>query len=30
MKNSSHILWHEINKHEEKIIIMKKIKERGP
>jgi len=31
MRTSNHILWHAINKHEEKkILIMKKIKEKGP
>jgi hypothetical protein len=30
METSSHIFWHVINKHEKKINIMKKIKEKGP
>jgi hypothetical protein len=29
MKTLSHILWHAINKHEKKIIFMKKIKKRA-
>ncbi len=30
METSSHILWHAINKHEKKIMIMKRFKEKGP